>query len=464
MAMSRRGWFAFVALSIVWGIPYLLIKVAVREISFVDVAWCDVALGAVILLPFGAIRGEIGALGGRWRAIAALALLQLALPSLLIAASERWIRSSLAGTLAATVPLLVVPLAPLFGVHESLDARRAAGLLVGFAGVVVLLGLGAPKDLYEWIGIGCMLLAALAYAIAPLIIERHLKDRQDLGSAAASLGVAVVILTPAVIWSMPTSLPSLGVLGSLVVLGMVSTGLGLALYFFLIREVGAARASVVTYFKPAIAAVLGAVVLHESFPLSSRVGLLMIILGSWMATHVSASACSRAVAEAGPTQARYDKQCNERRARMNNDRTIRAVGQTQTEPRTRARAQAKITVQSSETRPYDQTASPALMAICLSETFAGDIDGESTVRALQVLRDDRSASMVSVQRFRGRLGGRHGTFVLQGSEIVESGKIRATWFTVPGSGTGDLAGLRGEGGFEGYFGKGSDGTLEYWFE
>ena len=138
--------------------------------------------------------------------------------------------------------------------------------------------------------------------------------------------------------------------------------------------------------------------------------------------------------------------------------------QSQTEPHTRTRAKAKITVQSSEAKPYDGTASPALMEIRISETFTGDIDGESPVRALQVLRDDKSSSMISVQRFRGKLGGRQGTFVLQGQEIVENGKIKATWFVVPGSGTGDLSGLRGEGGFEGDFGKGSDGWLDYWFE
>src|SRR5437763_760306 len=147
-----------------------------------------------------------------------------------------------------------------------------------------------------------------------------------------------------------------------------------------------------------------------------------------------------------------------------NDESTHAVGQSQANPRTRARAKAKITVQSSESTPYDQDASPALMEIRLSETFTGDIDGESPVRALQVLRDDHSASLVSVQRFRGKLGGRQGTFVLQGSETVENGKIKATWFVVPGSGTGDLSGLRGEGGFEGDFGKGSEGTLDYWFE
>jgi hypothetical protein len=149
---------------------------------------------------------------------------------------------------------------------------------------------------------------------------------------------------------------------------------------------------------------------------------------------------------------------------MNPDGPIHAAGQSQIEPPSRARAKAKITVQSSEAKPYDQTASPALMEIRLNETFTGDIDGESPVRALQVLRNDHSASLVSVQRFRGKLGGRQGTFVLQGQEIVENGKIQAKWFVVPGSGTSGLSGLRGEGGFEGDFGKGSDGTLDYWFE
>jgi len=136
----------------------------------------------------------------------------------------------------------------------------------------------------------------------------------------------------------------------------------------------------------------------------------------------------------------------------------------QAQPPRRATAKAKITVQRSEATPYDQIASPALVEVRLTETFSGDIEGESPVRALQVLRDDKSACLVSMQRFRGTLGGREGTFVLQGSEIVQDGRIEARWFVVPGSGTGDLSGLRGEGGFEGQFGKGSEATLNYWFE
>jgi hypothetical protein len=130
----------------------------------------------------------------------------------------------------------------------------------------------------------------------------------------------------------------------------------------------------------------------------------------------------------------------------------------------RAHAEATISVQSSDAVPFDETASPSLIALSISETFRGDLAGESTVRALELLASDRTASLVSLQRFRGALHGRQGTFVLQGSAVVENNTIRATWFVVPGSGTAELSGLCGEGGFEGHFGHGSDGTLEYWFE
>jgi hypothetical protein len=131
------------------------------------------------------------------------------------------------------------------------------------------------------------------------------------------------------------------------------------------------------------------------------------------------------------------KPSDEESVHMNDHDSIQPMGQSPRDALARTRAKAKITVQSSEAEPpYDQNAGPALVEIRLTETFTGDIEGESPVRALQVLRDERSASLVSVQRFRGKLGGRQGTFVLQGSEIVENGKIKATWFVVPGSGTG----------------------------
>lgn len=126
-------------------------------------------------------------------------------------------------------------------------------------------------------------------------------------------------------------------------------------------------------------------------------------------------------------------------------------------------AVAKVAVTKSEARTYDEDPTATLLEIALTETFTGDIKAQSEVRALQTRYPDRSARMISLQRVRGMLGGRHGSFVLQGSETIRNGRIEATWFVVPDSGTGDLCGLRGEGGFEGEFGKSSNATLDYWF-
>jgi hypothetical protein len=140
------------------------------------------------------------------------------------------------------------------------------------------------------------------------------------------------------------------------------------------------------------------------------------------------------------------------------------TAQSRAQSAARQHATATISVQSHESEPYDETLDPVLMELRLAETFRGDIEGDSTVRALQARGADGAISQVSLQRFRGKLGGRSGSFVLQGEGTVAAGRVKATWFVVPGSGTGDLAGLRGEGGFEGAFGKGSEGTLDYWFE
>jgi uncharacterized protein DUF3224 len=144
----------------------------------------------------------------------------------------------------------------------------------------------------------------------------------------------------------------------------------------------------------------------------------------------------------------------------------RETGMHPTQSRTPARvhARAKITVESQQSAPFDQTGDPALTVISLTERFAGDIDAQSNVRALGAMRPDKSASLVSLQRVQGTLGGRRGAFVLQGEETVSNGQVKATWSVVPGSGTGELVGLRGDGGFAGAFGQGSEGTLDYWFE
>lgn len=140
------------------------------------------------------------------------------------------------------------------------------------------------------------------------------------------------------------------------------------------------------------------------------------------------------------------------------------MAQPHTAAHPRTHAVATIAVESQQATPFDQAGGPALLALSLTERFTGDIEAQSTVRALEIQRADKSAILVSLQRVRGAIGNRRGDFVLEGREVVEHGHIHATWSVVPGSGTGELVGLRGEGGFEGEFGKGSRGTLDYWFE
>lgn len=131
-------------------------------------------------------------------------------------------------------------------------------------------------------------------------------------------------------------------------------------------------------------------------------------------------------------------------------------------PRTRARAE--VTVRSHHASPYDDAGGPALVEIHIEEVFAGDLEGSSRARALQAAFDDKTAVLLTLQRFEGRLADKSGTFVLQGQGSVQQGRIDVTWSVVPGSGTGELAGLRGDGGFEGAFGSGSNATLDFWFE
>ena len=283
--MRWRIGLTFAALCVIWGIPYFFIKLALTEVAPIGVAWARIALGALVLLPVAWQRGTLPEVLRHKGAVCAFAFAELVGPFFLIALGESWVSSSFAGILIATVPLMVIVLAPLFGVHEALSRRRLCGLIIGFVGVVTLLGLDVFDGPFGWIGAACVGVATLGYATGSLIVQRHLKGVDELGAVAASLVVASVVMLPPAVLTAPTNLPSGLVLISLVVLGVVCTATALWLYFSLIAHIGAARAAVITYVNPAVAALLGVLVLHESFGLGSALGLALILVGSWLATH-----------------------------------------------------------------------------------------------------------------------------------------------------------------------------------
>jgi len=198
----------------------------------------------------------------------------------------------------STVPLSVVVIAPLFGVKERIGALRIAGLAIGFCGVVAIVGLDTGHGPMLWAGVACIMVSVAGYAIGPLVVERYLSDVDELGAVAASLVVASILLLPFAVLSAPSHMPGALSLTAVAALGILCTALALFLYFYLINAAGAARASVVAYINPLVAALIGVLVLDESFGLATAVGMAMILFGSWLATGKS-EATSRLDAVAG---------------------------------------------------------------------------------------------------------------------------------------------------------------------
>jgi drug/metabolite transporter (DMT)-like permease len=285
--VTWRGWTAFAALGVIWGLPYFFIKVAGLEVSPVILAFSRVVLAALILMPIAWHRGALRGLGKHKAAICAFGLVEFAIPFTLISLGERWISSSVTGILIAMVPLSIALIQRFFGIRESLGPWRITGLVVGFIGVAALLGTGSISGSLGWVGVGCMLLSTMCYAVGPLIIQRHLHGLDSIGPLAASLLVAsALLLIPALI-AMPASLPSPAALASIGVLGVVCTAVAMLLMFYLVHHAGASRASVITYINPVVATLLGVLVLNEHLGVGGFVAFGLILLGSWLATRGS---------------------------------------------------------------------------------------------------------------------------------------------------------------------------------
>jgi drug/metabolite transporter (DMT)-like permease len=288
--MTVRTWTAFIALCLIWGTPYFFIKHALAELSPVWVAWGRLVCASLLLVPIAFWRGALKGMARHWLTIVAFAVVELAGPFYLIALGERYISSSLAGILLAGVPLIVVIVAPFMGVHEKVGPRRLAGLAIGLIGVVALLGLDSARDANGWFGAACILVAAVGYAIGPLIVQKHLAGADSLGVVSASVVVGATVLTIPAIFTAPAMFPSAVAIGSVVILGMMCTALGLILFVYVISHAGASRAAVVTYVNPAVALLLGVFLLDEHFGAGPALGLALILLGSWLATSGSKSA------------------------------------------------------------------------------------------------------------------------------------------------------------------------------
>jgi drug/metabolite transporter (DMT)-like permease len=282
--MSARGWALFAAVSVIWGMPYLFIKIAVDEISPSLLAWSRLALAAAVLLPVAWKLGALRGLRERWRILTLFAAVEMAVPWPLLGFGEIHVTSSLAAILVATVPLFVALLAMRFDHSEKPTATRLLGMLIGLAGVVALVGIDVGGQGDELLGALAILLVAFLYAIGPMIVKRRLSDVDPLGPVAASLGIATLLVTPFALASLPDSAPSADTFASIAVLGLLCSALAFLLFFRLIAEIGPGRATVITYINPVVALALGVVILDESVTTGVVVGLLLILAGSWLST------------------------------------------------------------------------------------------------------------------------------------------------------------------------------------
>jgi drug/metabolite transporter (DMT)-like permease len=279
--MSRRGWALFVAMGIIWGVPYLLIKIAVEDLSPSALVLARTSLATLLLLPIAAVRGQLRPLLPRWRPLLVYTVVEICLPWILLGYAEQDLSSSLTGLLVAAVPLVGAVLVKVTG-HEPMAPRRVLGLLVGFGGVAALVGFDVGSSSAP--AVAAVGLVAIFYALGPLVLARHLADLPSLGVVAASLAITAVIYAPIGLLQLPDEAPGADTWFSVIGLAVLCTAVAFLVFFALIAEVGPSRATVITYVNPAVALFLGALVLDERVTLATGAGFALILLGSVLAT------------------------------------------------------------------------------------------------------------------------------------------------------------------------------------
>lgn len=295
-------------MSVIWGIPYLLIRIAVAEISPATLVFARTGIATLILLPIALLRIDLKPVLERWRWVVAFALVEVAGPWVLLGSAEQHVTSSLAALLVAGVPLVGTAIAVGTGSRHRVGAAGVAGLLVGLAGVAAIIGVDlGSSDTMALLEIG---LVVVGYALGPAILSRRLAGLSSVGVMALSLSLCALAYAPIAVLQWPTVVPSAGALAAVAILGVVCTAAAFVLFSALIDEIGPVRATVITYVNPAVAALLGVVVLNEGFTPGMAVGFGLVILGSALATRPAGADTvdpRAAIGEGGPPQAEADE-------------------------------------------------------------------------------------------------------------------------------------------------------------
>ncbi len=282
--VSTRGILLFAAIGVIWGIPYALIKIAVVELEPATIVLLRAAIAALVLLPIVLARRELLPVLRRWRPLLAYTVAELVFPWFFLGAAEQRLPSSTAGLLLAAIPLASVGVAFLLGRRARFAWWNWLGILAGMLGVAAIVGFDvAGTDL---VGVLQLAVVVVGYAFGPAIISKWMGDLPGVGVTAASLGIAAIVYLPIVLFSggWPTAWPSPPVIGSVLALALICGALGFIVFIALIGEVGPIGATATTYINPAVAVLVGVLLLGERFTIWTGIGFVLVLAGAYFVT------------------------------------------------------------------------------------------------------------------------------------------------------------------------------------
>jgi drug/metabolite transporter (DMT)-like permease len=282
--MSRRNWFLFFFVGFIWGIPYLLIKVAVEDLSPPVIVFARVAIGAAILIPIAVKHGSLMPAIKAWKYVIPYAIGEMIGPWFLITAAEQKMTSGLTGLLVATVPIWTTILASLHGDKTVWHHKRLLGILIGFIGIILVVGIESFSGRQSIVAIAMVLIASIGYSWAVTMITAKVPHIEPISINGVAMVFTAIVYLPFVFLNAPEHMPSAKVLGSVLVLGLFPTAMAFILFFQLIKDIGTARGSLVTYLNTAFAVVLGVIILREPFTLGIALGLPLVLVGSYFAS------------------------------------------------------------------------------------------------------------------------------------------------------------------------------------
>jgi len=290
--MSRRGWFLFLLVGFLWGIPYLFIKVAVdpdNGFTPATVVCLRTAIGAAILIPLAIRGGHFSAALKGYKYVALYALLEMIGPWILIGTAEQKISSGLAGLLVASVPIWATIFASLRGDKTVWQRKRLFGIVVGFIGLIAVVGIESITGTADALSIFMVLLASIGYSYAVMMVQGALPGVSGVAINAVAMAIAALFYLPFAIAQWPTHAISAGAIRAVIGLGVLSTGAAFAAFFTLANIIGVARGSLVTYLNTACAVVLGVIILDEPLTTGIILGLPLVLIGSYFASRKPAT-------------------------------------------------------------------------------------------------------------------------------------------------------------------------------